>query len=56
MKIIKLSEEDYNYFIEMCDREPESEQIATLKNLFSIKCPWDVTSSDGLEDWEWDDE
>jgi hypothetical protein len=54
MKKIILSQKDYEFFVEYCNKEPNPETLAKLKKLFDKTSPWDATLSDGLEEWEWD--
>lgn len=51
-----LSEKDYKFFIEMCEREPNKEQVEKLKKLFRKTSPWDETLNDGLDEWEWEND
>lgn len=56
MKKITLSEEDYNFFVEYCNKEPDPETLAKLKKLLDKPSPWDETLNDGLDEWEWDND
>jgi len=56
MKKIILSEEDYNFFVDYCNKEPDPETLSKLQELLDKPSPWDVTLNDGLDEWEWDDE
>lgn len=54
MKKIILSQEDYEFFVEYCNKEPDPETLEKLKKLLEEPCPWDCTLMDGYEEWEWD--
>jgi hypothetical protein len=41
VKKILLSQDDYDKFIEFCNKEPDPETVEKLKKLLETPCPWE---------------